>query len=94
MSDNVRTALYDADYSVHPRVPVRRTPPPALCRVVGKHCESGDIIVKDAFLPADVHPGDLLAVPATGAYCRSHREQLQPRRRGRRSSRSGTARRG
>jgi diaminopimelate decarboxylase len=42
-----------------------------LARVVGKHCESGDIVVKDEFLPADVQPGDLLAVPGTGAYCRS-----------------------
>ena len=42
-----------------------------LGRVVGKHCESGDIVVKDEFLPADVAPGDLLAVPGTGAYCRS-----------------------
>ena len=40
-------------------------------RVVGKHCESGDVIVKDAWLPGDVRPGDLLAVAATGAYCRS-----------------------
>jgi diaminopimelate decarboxylase len=39
--------------------------------VVGKHCESGDIVVRDAWLPADVAPGDLLAVAATGAYCRS-----------------------
>jgi diaminopimelate decarboxylase len=38
---------------------------------VGKHCESGDIVVKDEFLPADVQAGDLLAVPGTGAYCRS-----------------------
>ena len=42
-----------------------------LARVVGKHCEAGDIVVKDEFLPADVAPGDLLAVPGTGAYCRS-----------------------
>ena len=42
-----------------------------LARVVGKHCESGDIVVKDEFLPADIAPGDLLAVPGTGAYCRS-----------------------
>jgi diaminopimelate decarboxylase len=42
-----------------------------LARVVGKHCESGDVVVKDAWLPADVAPGDLLAVAATGAYCRS-----------------------
>jgi diaminopimelate decarboxylase len=42
-----------------------------LSRVVGKHCESGDIVVKDAWLPSDLAPGDLLAVAATGAYCRS-----------------------
>jgi diaminopimelate decarboxylase len=42
-----------------------------LCRVVGKHCESGDIVVRDAWLPGDLVPGDLLAVAATGAYCRS-----------------------
>ena len=42
-----------------------------LARVVGKHCEAGDIVVKDEFLPGDVRPGDLLAVPGTGAYCRS-----------------------
>jgi diaminopimelate decarboxylase len=39
--------------------------------VVGKHCESGDIVVRDAWLPGDLVPGDLLAVAATGAYCRS-----------------------
>jgi diaminopimelate decarboxylase len=39
--------------------------------VVGKHCESGDIVVRDAWLPGDVAPGDLIAVAATGAYCRS-----------------------
>ncbi|MET9801181.1 diaminopimelate decarboxylase [Streptomyces sp. NPDC006368] len=70
MSDNIRTALYDADYSV---ALVSRTSDaePMLSRVVGKHCESGDIVVRDAFLPADLAPGDLIAVPATGAYCRS-----------------------
>ncbi|RLU99184.1 diaminopimelate decarboxylase [Streptomyces griseocarneus] len=70
MSDNIRTALYDAEYSV---ALVSRTSgaEPMLSRVVGKHCESGDIVVRDAFLPADLAPGDLLAVPATGAYCRS-----------------------
>ena len=70
MSDNIRTALYDADYTV---VLASRTraPPPMLARVVGKHCESGDVVVKDAWLPADLAPGDLLAVAATGAYCRS-----------------------
>ncbi len=69
MSDNVRTALYDADYSAT-LAGRRSNAPPVLARVVGKHCESGDIVVKDEFLPADVGPGDLLAVPATGAYCR------------------------
>ena len=70
MSDNIRTALYDAEYSV---ALVSRTSDaePMLVRVVGKHCESGDIVVKDAFLPGDLAPGDLVAVPATGAYCRS-----------------------
>ena len=70
MSDNIRTALYDASYSatVASRASAAE---PILARVVGKHCESGDIVVKDEFLPADVQPGDLLAVPGTGAYCRS-----------------------
>ncbi len=70
MSDNIRTALYDASYSA---TVANRTSAaePLLARVVGKHCESGDIVVKDEFLPADVQPGDLVAVPGTGAYCRS-----------------------
>ncbi|MFI0859898.1 diaminopimelate decarboxylase [Streptomyces smyrnaeus] len=70
MSDNIRTALYDAEYSVA-LVSRASEAEPMLSRVVGKHCESGDIVVRDAFLPADLAPGDLLAVPATGAYCRS-----------------------
>ncbi|MCI9888183.1 diaminopimelate decarboxylase [Micrococcales bacterium 31B] len=70
MSDNIRTALYDADYSAT-LANRRSSAEPRLSRVVGKHCESGDIIVKDEFLPADVGEGDLIAVPATGAYCRS-----------------------
>ncbi|MEQ6900105.1 diaminopimelate decarboxylase [Nocardioides sp. YIM 152588] len=70
MSDNIRTALYDADYSC--TLAARDSDAPALlARVVGKHCEAGDIVVRDEFLPADVAPGDLLAVPGTGAYCRS-----------------------
>lgn len=70
MSDNIRTALYDADYSA--TVASRSSAAePVLARVVGKHCEAGDIVVKDEFLPGDVAPGDLLAVPGTGAYCRS-----------------------
>ncbi len=70
MSDNIRTALYDADYSA--TLASRASAAPAvLARIVGKHCEAGDIVVKDEFLPGDVRPGDLLAVPGTGAYCRS-----------------------
>ncbi|MFS3129935.1 diaminopimelate decarboxylase [Nocardioides sp. Bht2] len=70
MSDNIRTALYDADYSA--TLASRSSAAPAvLARVVGKHCEAGDIVVKDEFLPGDIAPGDLLAVPGTGAYCRS-----------------------
>src|SRR5690606_4271979 len=70
MSDNIRTALYDADYSC--TVANRSSEaPPVLGRIVGKHCEAGDIVVKDEFVPADLRPGDLVAVPGTGAYCRS-----------------------
>ena len=70
MSDNIRTALYGADYSC--TLASRASDaPPVLARVVGKHCEAGDIVVMDEFLPGDVAPGDLLAVPGTGAYCRS-----------------------
>jgi len=68
MSDNARPALYGADYSA--RIANRVSPAaPALVRVAGKHCESGDIVVDAEYLPGDVQPGDLLAVPATGAYC-------------------------
>ncbi len=68
MSDNLRTALYDAEYSC--TLASRRSEAPALLsRVVGKHCEAGDIVVMDEFLPGDLAPGDLLAVPGTGAYC-------------------------
>ena len=70
MSDNARPALYGADYSA--RIASRTSDaPPALARVVGRHCESGDIVVDAEYLPADVTPGDLLAVAATGAYCYS-----------------------
>ena len=70
MSDNARTALYDAEYSA---VIAQRTSsaPTALSRLVGKHCETGDIIIRDIQLPSDVAPGDLIATPATGAYGRS-----------------------
>ncbi|WP_404438904.1 diaminopimelate decarboxylase [Microbacterium aerolatum] len=70
MSDNARPALYGAQFSA--RIASRTsTAEPALARVVGRHCESGDIVVDHEYLPADVAPGDLLAVPATGAYCAS-----------------------
>ncbi len=67
MSDNIRPALYGAEYLaiVANRLPLG---PTASSRVVGKHCESGDIIIREIALSADVQPGDLLAIPATGAY--------------------------
>ncbi|MGI8328936.1 diaminopimelate decarboxylase [Actinomadura scrupuli] len=70
MSDNLRTALYDAEYT---SVLASRASDaaPMLSRLVGKHCESGDIVVRDLWLPQDLAPGDLVAVAATGAYCRS-----------------------
>ena len=74
MSDNIRTALYDADYSCALASRVSSAAP-TLTRVVGKHCESGDVLVKDEFLPSDVGAGDLLAIPGTGAYCRSMASQ-------------------
>jgi diaminopimelate decarboxylase len=70
MSDNIRTALYDAAYTVT-LASRASSAEPMLTRVVGKHCESGDVVVRDAWLPADLAPGDLLAVAATGAYCRA-----------------------
>jgi diaminopimelate decarboxylase len=74
MSDNIRTALYDADYSCS-LASRASSATPVLARVVGKHCESGDVVVKDEFLPSDLTAGDLLAVPGTGAYCRSMASQ-------------------
>ena len=70
MSDNVRTALYDAEYTCA-LASRASAAPPMLSRVVGRHCESGDIVVRHCYLPSDLAPGDLLAVAATGAYCRS-----------------------
>jgi len=73
MSDNIRTALYDAVYDC--RLVSRasdegeRGTAPTLSRVVGKHCESGDVVVRDCWLPENLGPGDLIAVAATGAYC-------------------------
>lgn len=70
MSDNIRPGLYDAEYSITlanrvSNAELRKS------RIVGKHCETGDIVIKDVQLPSDIAPGDLLAVPATGAYGRS-----------------------
>ena len=70
MSDNVRTALYGADYSCA-LASRTSTADQRLVRVVGRHCESGDIVVMDEYLPEDIAAGDLIAVPGTGAYCRS-----------------------
>ncbi|GAA3688094.1 diaminopimelate decarboxylase [Gordonia hankookensis] len=70
MSDNIRTVLYQAEYDI--RLVSRVSEAQAVVsRVVGKHCESGDIVIKDCWLPADLAPGDLVAVAATGAYCYS-----------------------
>ncbi len=67
MSDNPRPVLYGSGYEAFlPRVPgAART---KAVRVVGKHCETGDVVVSDARVPADVAVGDILATPVTGAY--------------------------
>ncbi len=70
MSDNIRPALYAAEYSAA-LASRASTAEPVVSRVVGVHCEGGDILVRDEFLPGDIRPGDLLAVPASGAYSRS-----------------------
>ncbi|MBO1750868.1 diaminopimelate decarboxylase [Actinotalea sp. BY-33] len=70
MSDNLRPALYGARY--HAVLASRGSVADAVTsRVVGKHCESGDVVVHEVELPVDIARGDLLAVPATGAYGRS-----------------------
>jgi diaminopimelate decarboxylase len=67
MSDNPRPSLYGARYSVR-LVGRKATAGDRTMTVVGRHCEAGDVLVEDAELPADLRPGDLLAVPCTGAY--------------------------
>ena len=67
MSDNPRPVLYGSGYEAFmPRQPLVDRPERA--RVVGKHCESGDVIIFDAALPEGLQVGDLLATPVTGAY--------------------------
>jgi diaminopimelate decarboxylase len=70
MSDNIRTSLYGAEYTAE----IANRESSAMlrdCRLVGKHCETGDIVINNIDLPSDIAPGDLVAVPATGAYGRS-----------------------
>ena len=70
MSENIRPALYEAQYTA---ILANRTSnaPGISSRLVGKHCETGDIVIRDIDLPSDIAPGDLLATPVTGAYGRS-----------------------
>ncbi len=70
MSENIRPALYGATYSAF--LANRNSSANAISsRIVGKHCESGDILISEINMPEDVKAGDLLAIPATGAYGRS-----------------------
>jgi diaminopimelate decarboxylase len=67
MSDNPRPVLYGSGYEAFlPRAVGALRPRPV--RVVGKHCESGDLVVPDAYVPEDLAVGDILATPVTGAY--------------------------
>ena len=80
MSDNIRPALYQAEYDC--RLANREaTGNLVAARVVGSHCESGDILVNDTLLPDDIGPGDLLVIPGTGAYCymMASRYNMMPR---------------
>ena len=67
MSDNLRPMLYGARYEAALANRMQSTGDGELCHVAGKHCESGDVIVRDVRLP-DPRPGDLVVTPATGAY--------------------------
>jgi diaminopimelate decarboxylase len=67
MSDNPRPVLYGSGYEAFlPRAPFAERE--RTVTIVGKHCESGDVLVRDARVPADLAVGDLLATPVTGAY--------------------------
>ncbi len=70
MSDNIRPALYDAEHEVELANRESHQPPMAVS-IVGKHCESGDLVAERTRLPEDTEVGDLLAVAATGAYTES-----------------------
>jgi diaminopimelate decarboxylase len=70
MSENIRPSLYDAQYFAI--LASRQSQSEKVSsRIVGKHCETGDIVIRDIELQSDIAPGDLLATPATGAYGRS-----------------------
>ena len=67
MSDNPRPVLYGSGYEVFlPRAATAERP--SAVRVVGKHCESGDVLVAEGWLPEDLAIGDILAIPVAGAY--------------------------
>jgi len=67
MSDNVRPMLYDARYTVA-FAGAPRAASPTVADVVGRHCESGDVLAQEVKLPHEPRPGDLVALAATGAY--------------------------
>jgi diaminopimelate decarboxylase len=67
MSDNPRPVLYGSGYEAFLPRAVTADRPSAVT-IVGKHCESGDVLVRDGALPEDVRVGDILATPVTGAY--------------------------
>jgi diaminopimelate decarboxylase len=67
IADNVRPALYQARYEAIVANKAEK-PPAETVTIAGKYCESGDILISDIQLPA-IEPGDIIALPATGAYC-------------------------
>jgi diaminopimelate decarboxylase len=67
MSDNLRPMLYGATYEAHVADRIADRASATRCVLAGKHCESGDVIVRDALLD-DPRPGDVIVTPATGAY--------------------------
>jgi diaminopimelate decarboxylase len=81
MSDNPRPALYGSGYETFlPRS--NQTERQSSVRLVGKHCESGDVLIKEAWVPEDLSVGDILATPVTGAYGHSmgsnYNQMLRP----------------